>query len=103
MPEAEPGPFTPDVVAAILAHMNDDHAADSLLIVRANGRPDAVVARMTGLDATGGDFTATLPDGGATAVRVPWSARLTERGQVRAEVVRLYGEARARLGVTRAR
>lgn len=90
-----PGPFTPEVVAAILAHMNDDHAADSLLIVRAGGRPDAVAARMTGLDALGGDFAATLPDGGTAAVRIPWSKRLTERAQVRAEVVRLYGEARA--------
>lgn len=93
-PTPSPTPFTPDVVAAILRHMNDDHAADSLLIVRANGRPDAATVRMTGLDATGGDFTATLPDGGEAAVRIPWSHTLTERAQVRAEVVRLFAEAR---------
>lgn len=86
--------FTPDVVAAILRHMNDDHAGDSLLIVRAHGGPpEAVAARMTGLDATGGDFAAMLPGGAEVPVRIPWSETLTERGQVRAEVVRLYREA----------
>jgi putative heme iron utilization protein len=93
---AEPTPFTADVVAAILRHMNDDHAADSLLIVQANGRPEAVAARMTGLDATGGDFAAVLPDGTEAGVRIPWSQTLTERAQVRAEVVRLYAQARGR-------
>jgi len=92
MPESDV--FPPDVVAAILRHMNDDHAADSLAIVRAHGGPpDAVAARMTGLDATGGDFAATLPGGGEAVVRIPWSRTLTERAEVRAEVVRLYQEA----------
>lgn len=86
--------FTPDVVTAILRHMNDDHAADSLAIVRAHGGPpDAVAARMTGLDATGGDFTAALPGGAEVPVRIPWSHPLTERAEVRTEVVRLYEEA----------
>jgi hypothetical protein len=93
---AEPTPFTPDVVTAILRHMNDDHAADSLLIVQANGEPGAVAARMTGLDAAGGDFAAVLPGGREEGVRIPWSETLTERAQVRAEVVRLYTEARDR-------
>uniref|UniRef100_UPI002594DDC9 DUF2470 domain-containing protein n=1 Tax=uncultured Gordonia sp. TaxID=198437 RepID=UPI002594DDC9 len=48
---ADSAQFSPDVVAAVLAHMNDDHADDSLLICRAlGGRPDAVAARMTGFD-----------------------------------------------------
>ncbi|RCV56707.1 hypothetical protein DEF23_01890 [Marinitenerispora sediminis] len=78
--------------------MNDDHADDTLLICRAlGGVPSATAARMVGLDATGGDFAATV-DGAEVAVRLAWSAPLTERAQVRHEVVRMYREARARLG-----
>ncbi|MDG4830881.1 DUF2470 domain-containing protein [Solwaraspora sp. WMMD1047] len=99
LPAGGSGPFTPDVVAAISRHMNDDHAADSLLICRAlGGRPDATAARMTGMDATGIDFTVTVP-AGAVPVRVPFAHRLTERGEVRREVVRLYRRACALLGV----
>ncbi|RSN66392.1 hypothetical protein DMH08_16395 [Actinomadura sp. WAC 06369] len=87
-------PFTPDVVAAIARHMNDDHAADSVLIVRTlGGEPDAESAAMTGLDADGADF-AVRAGGRDVAVRIPWSRRLTERAEVRAEVVRMYQEAR---------
>ncbi|MFC7330274.1 DUF2470 domain-containing protein [Marinactinospora rubrisoli] len=83
---------------AITRHMNEDHAADTLLICRAlGGVPAATAARMTGLDATGGDFAATVA-GTEVPVRIPWSAPLTERAQVRREVVRMYQEARARLG-----
>ncbi|WP_176611486.1 biliverdin-producing heme oxygenase [Actinomadura sp. WMMB 499] len=87
-------PFTPDVVAAIARHMNDDHAADSVLIVRTlGGEPDAETAVMTGLDADGADF-AVRTGGRDVAVRIPWSRRLTERAEVRTEVVRMYQDAR---------
>lgn len=90
---------TPEVVAAIMKHMNEDHADDSVLICKSlGGEPSTTAAAMTGMDADGADFTAHTA-AGATAVRVPWSERLTERGQVRVEVVRMYHEACAALGV----
>lgn len=91
--------FDPDVVAAVLRHMNVDHAADNLLIARAFG-PDAVrAATMTGFDGDGADWEAAT-GADAVPVRVPWpSGPITERAQVRREVVLVYREACARLGV----
>lgn len=90
--------FGPDVVAAVCRHMNDDHPDDSLLICRTlGGRPDATAARMTGLDAEGADFEVT-GDSGVGNVRLPWSTTLTERPQIRLEVVRMYEEACAAAG-----
>jgi putative heme iron utilization protein len=92
-------PFTPDVVAQIMRHMNVDHAGDSLLICRSlGGQPDAQAAEMAGMDADGIDFRAVV-NGSDVDVRLPWSERLTERPQVRAEVVRMYQEACAALGI----
>lgn len=92
--------FSPEVVAAVTAHMNGDHPEDTLLICRAlGGRPEATAARMTGLDGDGGDYAVTV-DGTEHAVRVPWAQPLTERAQIRTEVVRMYREACDRLGVT---
>jgi putative heme iron utilization protein len=91
--------FSAEVVGRIAAHMNGDHADDNVLICRAFGREPAVTAaRMSGMDADGMDFIATV-DGREVPVRVPFSERLTERRQVRAEAVRMYREACARLGV----
>ncbi|WP_084265314.1 biliverdin-producing heme oxygenase [Actinomadura macra] len=90
----EQEPFTAEVVAAIARHMNDDHAADSVVIVRAlGGQPAATAAVMTGMDADGIDFSVQV-DGRSVPVRIPWSERLTQRAQVRAEVVRMYDKAR---------
>ncbi|HLU96984.1 MAG TPA: DUF2470 domain-containing protein [Thermobifida alba] len=92
-------PFSPEVVAAVTGHMNADHPEDTLLIVRAlGGRPEATAARMTGLDGTAGEYSATVA-GREVAVRIPWSQPITERAQIRAEVVRLYRQACERLGV----
>lgn len=98
--QGEPAdPFTADVAAQIARHMNDDHAADSLLICRSlGGTPRATAARMTGLDADGIEFAATV-DEVEVPLRVPFAHRLTERAQVRREVVRMYHEACAQLGV----
>ncbi|SDC48891.1 DUF2470 domain-containing protein [Nocardioides lianchengensis] len=91
--------FPESVVTAVLAHMNDDHNDDSLLIVRAFARPDATAAAMTGLDGEAGVFAATTPDGNAE-VRVAWPAgTISERAEIRREVVALYDAACARLGV----
>ncbi|UPT23282.1 DUF2470 domain-containing protein [Thermobifida alba] len=79
--------------------MNADHPEDTLLIVRAlGGRPEATAARMTGLDGTAGEYSATVA-GREVVVRIPWSQPITERAQIRAEVVRLYRQACERLGV----
>lgn len=90
---------TPDVVAQVSRHMNDDHAADCLLICQGlGGQPAATAARMSGLDADGFDFTATVA-GAPVAVRVPFAGPVTERGQLRAEAARMLHEARAALGL----
>ncbi|GAA2453359.1 DUF2470 domain-containing protein [Actinomadura vinacea] len=95
----EGDPFGEDVVRQITRHMNQDHAEDCATICRAlGGRPGAAAARMTGLDADGIDFAATV-DGVEVPVRIPWSERLTERAQVRREVVRMATEARQALGL----
>jgi len=92
-------PFPPDVVAQITRHMNDDHAEDNVLIVRGlGGMEAATAARMSGMDADGMEFAAAV-DGVEVPVRIPFATRLTERGQVRAEAVRMYREACAALGL----
>ncbi|MBB6172475.1 putative heme iron utilization protein [Nocardiopsis mwathae] len=94
-----PTPFSPEVVQAVTKHMNDDHAADSLLICQAlGGRPAATAARMTGLDGYGADFAAVV-DGTEVEVRIPWSRPLSERAEIRREVVRMYQDACEMLGV----
>lgn len=87
--------FTPEVIAQVSRHMNTDHGADNLLIVRTLGAiPDAQAAVMAGMDAGGIEFEAETPSG-TVRVRLPWGEPVTERGQVRAEVVRMYEAASA--------
>jgi putative heme iron utilization protein len=87
------------VAEQIARHMNDDHAEDNVLIVRAlGGAPSATAARMSGLDADAMEFAAVVDDI-EVPVRVPFSRRLTERVEVRAEAVRMYREACEALGV----
>jgi putative heme iron utilization protein len=91
--------FTAEVVAQIARHMNDDHAEDNVLIVRGlSGLHGATAARMSGMDADGMEFAAAL-DGVEVPVRIPFSERLTERRQVRAEAVRMYRQACTALGL----
>lgn len=91
--------FSAEVVAAVKRHMNDDHAEDSLLICRGlGGLPDASSASMSGMDAEGIDFDA-LVNGEPVSVRLPWSSPITERQQIRTEVVLMYRKACEALGV----
>ncbi|GGQ67423.1 DUF2470 domain-containing protein [Couchioplanes azureus] len=91
--------FPPEVVAQVARHMNDDHAEDNVLIVRGLGGVGAAsAARMSGMDADGMDFEATVR-GVAVPVRIPFRQRLTERRQIRGEAVRMYQEACAVLGL----
>jgi hypothetical protein len=90
--------FSDDVVRAVLAHMNDDHNDDSLLIARAFAAPDATSATMTTLDHLGGTWVYTVHDE-KREVTVPWSAEIAERPEIRREIVRLYEQACERLGL----
>jgi hypothetical protein len=93
--------LTDDVIAAIARHMNDDHVDDSLLIVQTlGGRPDATNVFMSGLDGDGVIFDVTSDTERGIEVRVPWSAPIVERPQVRQEVVRMYVDACAQAGIT---
>ena len=92
-------PFGPDVVTAVAAHMNGDHAEDCIVICRVlGGHDDTTAATMTGLDGEAVEFLATTASGPVT-VRVPFSEPITERAQIRAEVARMYHESAAVLGL----
>ena len=87
--------------AGVLGHMNGDHGGDNVLIARAFGPADDVAAAvMTGFDGDGGTWQATLADGAEVEVRAGWpGGSITERPEVRREIVALYDEACRRLGV----
>ncbi|ATQ28088.1 hypothetical protein D092_07340 [Rhodococcus ruber Chol-4] len=90
--------FEPAVVAAVTRHMNDDHADDNLLVVRAFAEPTADVARMTGVHTEFGEWVAEV-GGTETTVRVPWLEPVADRAGIRTAVVALYHAACERLGV----
>ncbi|MGA1836779.1 DUF2470 domain-containing protein [Herbiconiux sp. 11R-BC] len=91
--------FSPDVVGAILRHMNGDHTDDNLLIARAFVNPDASASTMIDLDGEGGRWQVTV-DGSTSNAFVAWPAgSITERAEVRREIVALYDAACAVLGV----
>ena len=99
MTDDAPSPFAPEIEAAVVAHMNGDHPDDNLLIVRAlGGLPDATEATMTGISPAGAAFAGVV-DGTSQATIVPWSGPIEDRGAIRVEVVRMYHEACAALGV----
>lgn len=91
--------FSPDIVDAVLDHMNDDHRDDNVLIVRAFAARDVDSARMTDLDHRGGTWRYTV-EGEEHELHVPWSSgEITERPEIRREIVVLYDAACAKLGV----
>lgn len=90
--------------------MNDDHADDNLLIARAFGDRQALTARMVGVDGGAGYWSyAVSPSDADPAdpadsadereVRVAWSVAITERAEIRREIVELYDRACAELGI----
>ena len=90
--------FSPEITAAVLHHMNDDHPEDSLLIARAFGHTDASSATMTGFDTEGGIWLYTL-EGSEIELPISWTAPISERPEIRREIVVLYDAACARLGI----
>ncbi|QLD12047.1 DUF2470 domain-containing protein [Microbacterium oleivorans] len=92
--------FDEAAISGVLGHMNDDHRDDNLLIARAFGEPEAVSSTMTFFDGDGGDWQATLPGGDVRELRVAWpGGSITERREVRREIVALYDAACERLGL----
>lgn len=79
--------------------MNSDHNEDNLLIVRAFAESEAISAAMVTLDDTEGTWQYSDADGGEHHVNLPWSTVLTERSEVRREIVRLYDRACVKLGL----
>lgn len=80
--------------------MNGDHPEDNLLIARAFGCPDATASSMIGLTAQLGVWRVADADG-EHEVSVAWpGGTISERPEIRREVVALYKEACRRLGVT---
>ena len=92
--------FEPSVVQAVVAHMNGDHLDDNLLIVRANGAPEATAAAMKDADGDAGTWEVMGPEGPVGELRVPWpGGPISERAEIRREVVALYDAACSALGV----
>jgi hypothetical protein len=96
-----PHVFDPQVVTAVLAHMNDDHRDDNVLIARAfSPLPDVIHSTMTTFDGETGQWHVITADGAEDVIRVPWpGGAISERPHVRREIVALYDAACARLGV----
>lgn len=91
--------FSPEIQTAVLAHMNGDHPEDNLLIVRAYVDASVTAATMTAFDGDGGTWSVTTASGESTAT-VAWpTGPISERAEVRREIVALYDGACERLGV----
>lgn len=90
--------FAPEIIAGVLHHMNDDHLDDNLLIARAFGDRGATASVMTGLDGSAGRWSMTV-GGEERAFSVDWSEPITERPEIRREIVVLYDRACGVLGL----
>ncbi|MFE5408342.1 DUF2470 domain-containing protein [Microbacterium sp. NPDC056569] len=98
--------FDDAALSGVLGHMNGDHGDDNLLISRAFAADagvaevDITAATMTGFDGDQGVWEATLADDSTVEIAVSWpTGPITERREVRREIVALYDEACRRLGV----
>lgn len=79
--------------------MGDDHGEDNVIIARANGAPEATESVMVGLDGDGGVWRVT-EHGESRDITIAWpGGSITERPEIRREVVKLYRGACETLGV----
>lgn len=94
--------FDDDTLAGVRGHMNDDHSDDNLLIARAfSPLADVVASEMITFDGAAGQWRVSRADGTDDVIRIPWpGGEISERREVRREIVALYDEACARLGIT---
>ena len=91
--------FSDDVISGVTRHMNGDHMADNLLIARAFGYPGATSSTMVGVTGASGRWLVTDAEG-EHELTVEWpGGPITERPEIRREVVALYTAACAKLGV----
>lgn len=93
--------FDDAVVTAVLHHMNDDHTDDNLLIARAFAPDSETVsdAVMTAFDGDGGVWEVSRGET-REELRLPWpGGPISERPEVRREIVALYDAACERLGL----
>lgn len=96
-PAAAPGPITPEVVARIAGHMNEDHADSVLFYVQHYAkRKDAQSARLLNLDAEGMDIEATFAAGVET-VRVAFDKPLSGPSDAHLVLVEMSKTARKAL------
>lgn len=91
--------FEADIVHAVLAHMNDDHADDNRIIVHAFADASASDITMVGLDGDGGDWTYADAEGNTVRTRIPWPREVVERPDIRRAVVELHTRALEQLGL----
>ena len=91
---AEPDPLAP-VAAAIIGHMNADHAEAQVLFCRhLAGRPDTTEASMSAVDRYGFEMVAVGPAGRA-AVRLGFPEPCATADEIRRAMVAMVAEARA--------
>lgn len=91
--------FSPDVVDDVLAQMNDHERDDNVLIVRAFAGRHADTAIMIDVDGRGGTWRYRF-EGEEHELHLPWSSgEITERPQIRHEIVVLYEAACTQLDV----
>ena len=92
---AEPDPLA-SVAAAIVAHMNADHADAQVLYCRhLAGRPDTTEATMSAVDRYGFEMIAVAP-GGRSAVRLGFPQPCSTDEEVRRVMIAMLGDARRR-------
>ena len=88
-------PLDDNMINDVVQHMNEDHADACLAIVHAlGGIPEASSARMTGMDATAVEFSATLSDNRFMHIRVRFDKPITHARQIRGHLVSMTKRAR---------
>ena len=94
---AEPDPLGPSA-AAIIAHMNDDHADGIVLYCKAFSKAtDITAASMTDVDRYGFEMSAVTAEG-PRPVRLAFAEPVSTPEGVKAALVAMLKDARIRLG-----
>jgi putative heme iron utilization protein len=82
-------PLTPESIASICEHMNEDHADALVTYARVFGhRADARTARMTGMDADGLDMHVET-DSGEVDLRVTFDHTLADADDAQQTLIRM--------------
>ena len=77
---------TPEAIAAVCRHMNDDHADDMVTICHTHGHPEVVAAHMTDLLA---DAIVLRVEPSGALVEIPLDPPPTTRPEVREAIAKL--------------